>query len=1380
MQIFNALDLRNEDEPREESVILQQKPTPAEPTECDTACCEAWVNFKRHAVRLDTTISFCQPIPAISKWHQMTNQPVLSSAPIKTALLCASSFILTAMASPAATRVLQAFEGDGFDDWKAEGNAFGHAPVAGSCDGLSAALSGYSGESLACSAHGGNEATGNLISPPFELTENFLSFLIAGGNHPGKVGVQLVVNGKVEKQATGGNSLKCKPVVWDVTALKGKTATIRIIDSATGGWGVIAADQFTLSDAAQPAFAGVKGGGESPGADLISTDAIPGLTIPAGTKATVIADFATHGVTSPTALAFGKEGELYVSETHRFRHGVADNRSHLYWYLDDISSRTTDDRRKLHEKWQNKGATTSLKFLTEKADMVRVLSNPDAKGVYQKNGIFAGKFDDLLDGPAAGVFEYEGTVFLACIPKIYALQDKDGNGEAEVRDVIQDGFGVRISFSGHDLNGFALGPDGRIYGSLGDRGLNVTTREGKHYEMPDEGCVFRFDPDGTNFEIIHTGLRNPKEIAFDEVGNLLSVDNNCDQGDKARVVYIVEGADSGWNMGHQGMLVHYRQIGMEEKPPCRWMDEKEWELPNASQPAYVLPPVAHLTSGPSGLTYHPGTGFLESEAGRFLVCDYRGGAANSGIWSFKVESSGAGLKMTDSRKLNWGAAVTDVEYSWDGKLAVTDFITGWVSHDDGRVYSLEAEKPWRAEEAAQVATLIKEGFEKRPAAELARLLTHPDMRVRLRAELALTRKPEALGLLTAAATQTANPLTRLHGVWGLGIIARRGAAVLPGTTQSLAAAPPLREKARLALLPLLADPDIEVRAQAVKMLGECGLTTAGDSFEKLLADSSPRVQLHAAIAAGRMKSSGSVPAILALLEKSSDPYLRHAGSYALSLLGNPAQLVALKSHASPKVRMAAVIALRRLKSPELAAFLSDADPNIVDEAVSSINDQDIREVRPAVAALLDQPANSKRTAMIWRRILHCAFRTGDEANARRILKVALDSKTPESSRLEAFRLLSEWTTPHPVDQSTGRMAPLPARDPAIISGVLANNVTPLIQTEGKFLKAALGLIIKNKLDLTSVPPATLQALVLNESVPGPARVEALEIYAAGKPAGLDELLAKLAAGKDDDLAIGALARLVKSTPAAALSGFEKSVTSGSSHRQQAAWKLAAEVPIPGAAPLIVAQLASLQKTNGVSPAALELLEAAAKRPEPEVKAALDSFKATQAASTDPLAAWLPSLEGGDFEKGGQVFESHPVAQCMKCHAGGHGGGDAGPNLSGIGLRGDPRHLLESIVNPGAKVAMGYGISSVTLKGGKSVAGIVIADTPDHVDLDSSGKVLRVSRTDIDSMTPSVSSMPPMAYLISASEMRDVIAWLTWQKEGKSVEKKRPAPELVKP
>lgn len=377
--------------------------------------------------------------------------------------------------------------------------------------------------------------------------------------------------------------------------------------------------------------------------------------------------------------------------------------------------------------------------------------------------------------------------------------------------------------------------------------------------------------------------------------------------------------------------------------------------------------------------------------------------------------------------------------------------------------------------------------------------------------------------------------------------------------------------------------------------------------------------------------------------------------------------------------------------------------------------------------------------------------------------------------------MAEWTTPHRVDQSTGRMAPpLPARDPALIRGVLGGSITALVQTDGRFLGSALSLIQKNQLDFSAVPDAVLRALVLNESVPGTARAEALELYAARQPQGLDEMLARLATGKDDDLAIGALRRLAQTTPDTALEGLAEATRHGSAHRQQEAWKIAATLGTPAAAQQFVAGLEDLRRYNGVSPSALELLDAAATRSEAPVKSALAAFQAMQAASTDPLALYLPALQGGDPESGGKLFESHPAGQCMRCHAGGHGGGDAGPDLSGVARRGDARHFLESLVNPGAKVAMGYGISSVTLKGGKNVAGIVIDDTPDHVDLDSSGKVLRVARTDIDVMTPPVSAMPPMSAVLSVHEMRDLVAWLGEQKSDKRREKKRPAPERVTP
>ena len=1300
---------------------------------------------------------------------------------MKTPFLCASSLLLAAGSSVAATKVLQSFEGDGFGDWKVEGTAFGLAPIAGKCDGLTAELTAYSGESLACSAHGGDASTGSLISPEFKITENYLAFLIAGGKHPGKTAVQLLVDGKVVKEATGENSLRCGSTVWDVAALKGKSARIQIIDQESGQWGMIAADQFILTDYPNPKFDGPTRGGKAHLAGLIASPTIPGLTIPEGTTAKVVADFKKQNVKSPTALTIDEQGNVFVSETHRFRHGIPDNRDHLYWYLDDISSKTTEDRRKMYEKWADKEVKTSKKFLTEETELVRKLSDQGPDGVFKKSIAYAQDFNDILDGTGAGVFAYEGTVYFACIPKVWALSGSDADGRATSRKVIQDGFGVRVSFSGHDLNGFALGPDGRIYGTMGDRGMSFKTKEGKDYQLPDEGCVFRFDPDGSNFEIIHTGLRNPKEIAFDDHGNAFSVDNNSDQGDLARVVYIVEGADSGWNMGNQAMHSHHRQIGMDERPPNRWMEERMWAPKNEAQPAYILPPVANLTSGPSGLTYHPGTGFLESEAGRFLVCDYRGGAANSGIWSFKVDPDGAGMKLTDSRQFNWGAGVTDVEYSYDGKLFVSDFMGGWTTHEDGRVYELKADKMWREKEAQETAKLIKEGFSKRPVAELAKLLSHPDLRVRTRAELALTRldaKSGALKALTDAALTSKSTVARLHGIWGLGVVARRNGATLP--TDSGPGDQGQSRAALQALLPMLKDPDAEIRAQVIKVLGDSGKQVESQGLVGLISDAAPRVRMFAITAAGKLKAASSVPAILKALEGNTDPYFRTAGAYALSLLQSPAQLSTLKSHPDASVRMTAVVALRRLKAPELSVFLDDKDQSIVDEAVRSINDQNIESVRPLVAKQLDKPAPSTRTTMLWRRLLHSAFRAGDEENAQRVLKVALDPKVAEPNRLEAFRLLNEWAKPFPVDQSTGRMSPLPERTADVITKVLSNSVSGLVKLEGKLLEPALALVANYKLDLSKVDDAALKALVQNPKLPGAARSEALDLYAARKPAGLDQLLGELSTGSDDDLAIGAIKRLIATSPESAVAGVTQAVQKGSARRQQQAWKLAATINTPAIAKLISDQLAQMAKSGGVGPASLELLESAEQRKEPEVKTALDAFKAAQKSSTDVLAAWLPSLEGGDPVKGGQIFESNPAAQCMRCHAGGHGGGDAGPNLAGVALRGDRRYLLESLVNPGAKVAMGFGISSVTLKGGKSVSGIVIEDTQDHVDLDSSGKVLRVMRSDLQSMTPPVSSMPPMALILSAAELRDTVAWLSQNKDKTVTAKKRPAPEIVKP
>ncbi len=699
-----------------------------------------------------------------------------------------------------------------------------------------------------------------------------------------------------------------------------------------------------------------------PAFDLMATDAIPGNLIPEGTELKIFAEKGESGIITPTALCFDDEGALYLAESPRFGQQVLDARNHRYWLLDDLKSRSVADRLALHEKWKDK---VPLETMRGNSERIRKFTDTDGDGKSDTVSVYADGFDQVEDGTGAGVFELAGKVYFSCIPKLYMLEDTDADGKSDKREVIADGFGVKIWFSGHDMNGFALGNDGRIYATIGDRGFNIVTREGVKYELPNRGAVIRFEPDGTGLEVIHTGLRNPKEIAFDDFGNGITVDNNSDQGDKARLVYVMDGADSGWNSGHQAMFSFHKEIGLDEAPANMWTSEKMDLTRNDLQPAFMIPPVANITSGPSGLTYYPGSGFLESQRGRFLICDYRGNQPASGIWSFEVEEEGAGMKLVDHYLFNKGVAATDVEYDYEGRLFVTDNITGWGAERSGRVYSLTAE----GGATPEVAKLMREGFSQRPNDELSALLGHADRRVRLRAQLALTRKRGGTKALVAA-TGEGELMPRLHALWGLGILARKAGEI----------------PARDALVSLLRDKEPEIRAQAVKALGEVE-GVEGSQLSRRLRDNSDRVKAFAALAIGRRKYVIATPELVGLLEENADKdlYLRHACVMGLLGAADEEQISKLSGNESVAVRLASVIALRRLSSPFLEIFLNDSDPKVVDEAIRAIHEAPVRELRPALAKLLGEIVDGKRshplTPMIARRLIHSAFRQGGKDQA---------------------------------------------------------------------------------------------------------------------------------------------------------------------------------------------------------------------------------------------------------------------------------------------------------------------------------------------------------------------------------------------------------------
>ena len=1080
---------------------------------------------------------------------------------------------------------------------------------------------------------------------------------------------------------------------------------------------------------------------------LIPTDVIAGNLIPEGTEMTMFAAKEDSGIINPTALCFDEQGALYLAETPRFGKQVLDARGHRYWFLDDLKAKTTADRLALHEKWQHK---VSLESMRENSEIILKFTDADGDGKSDLVTTFADGFNDILDGVGAGVFAHEGKVYFACIPKLYILEDTNGDGISDKREVIADGFGVKIWFSGHDMNGFALGNDGRIYSTIGDRGFSTTTREGKKISIPNRGVVMRFEPDGSNLEVVHTGLRNPKEIAFDDFGNGMTVDNNSDQGDKARLVYIMDGADSGWNAGHQAMFSFRAEIGLSETPINMWMAERMSLVRNDLQPAFMIPPVANITNGPSGLTYYPGTGFLSSQKDRFLICDFRGNQPGSRIWSFKVSPDGAGMKMDDIYVLNQGVAATDVEYSYDGRLYVTDFITGWGGERSGQIYSLSATAEKNDGRTPDVAKIFSEGFAQRSNEELLGLMKHADRRIRLRAHIELTKKKGGTKTLITATTGK-DRMQRLHGVWGLGILARKNSEKAASDT----------------LISLLADADSEVRAQAAQCLGEvAGID--GSVLVPLLRDESNRVRGFAALSLGKQKYTAAAPEIVTMIEENAgkDLYLAHAGIMGLLGTADAEQISKLAGNPSPAVRMAAVVALRRLESPLLEIFLKDSDGKIVDETIRAIHEAPVEKSRPAIAALLDAYTDGKNgreiTPMIARRLIHSAFRVGGTENAERLVKVALSENFGIDERKEALRLLLQWTSPHPVDQSLGRWDPLENRDAKTLIPVLEKGVPLLLLSDKKLVESALLLLETYDMAPASVPPASLEKIAKDSSYPEGARSEALTVFLKSKPAKADDLLISLVNEPSDLVSSTALSSLVKRDPAKAAAGLNAALKSDHVARRQSAWVIAGDLAGDEAAALITTALTDASQGTADQESLIELLEAAGKRTEPSVKAALAAYNSSLDPA-DPLAAFLPSLKGGNVEKGAELFKNHGSAQCMRCHRVGdsdENGVMAGPNLAGIGERHDSHYMLESMMNPGAAVTPGFGIVSLTLNNGKNLGGILQNETAEYVDITVGEDTWRVKKTDIKTSTAPVSAMPPMSAMLTPRETRDLVAYLS--------------------
>jgi putative heme-binding domain-containing protein len=107
----------------------------------------------------------------------------------------------------------------------------------------------------------------------------------------------------------------------------------------------------------------------------------------------------------------------------------------------------------------------------------------------------------------------------------------------------------------------------------------------------------------------------------------------------------------------------------------------------------------------------------------------------------------------------------------------------------------------------------------------------------------------------------------------------------------------------------------------------------------------------------------------------------------------------------------------------------------------------------------------------------------------------------------------------------------------------------------------------------------------------------------------------------------------------------------------------------------------------------------------------------------------------------------------------------GPQLDGIGGRGLDR-LLEDILDPSRNVDAAFRSTTLNLKDGKSLSGLVLREEGQVVVIaDDKGKETRVAKDDIDERRSSMSSPMPanVVEIIPEKDFYDLMAYLLTQR-----------------
>ena len=175
---------------------------------------------------------------------------------------------------------------------------------------------------------------------------------------------------------------------------------------------------------------------------------------------------------------------------------------------------------------------------------------------------------------------------------------------------------------------------------------------------------------------------------------------------------------------------------------------------------------------------------------------------------------------------------------------------------------------------------------------------------------------------------------------------------------------------------------------------------------------------------------------------------------------------------------------------------------------------------------------------------------------------------------------------------------------------------------------------------------------------------------------------------------------------------------------------------------------------------------------------LEPLPLPQLKQATTLAQGLELLSKGNAKRGELFFKQ--VAGCAKCHSLNQQKNSFGPQLSDIGVRAEPRHILQSIVDPDAHIVEGFSQLVIETKDEKVHSGVLIEESGLSVTLGlPTAQRLVIPKENIESRrTTKKSAMPTFDRQLTPAQAADITAFLMTQK-AKPAELKGPTSETPK-